>query len=141
MMKKILLFALLGLFAVSCNNDDPTVLEEEMVGTWEAQVIPNFTYPADMYKYIRFDGTNYYSSNTETTPSSNAKSYTITYNYELKKYVLVISGDSREYQITLVNNDLDLSYVVTPADPENNVAEVKQSLPYKRSQTAQTNTP
>lgn len=139
-MKKTLLIALLGLLAISCSNDDPTSLQEGIVGTWEKEIIQNFPYPADMPTYIRFDGTSFYSSDTETTPSSNAKSYTISVSSETGRGILAISGCDKEYTILLVNDILDLSYVVTPADPDNNIEEVRQSLPYKKSK-AQTATP
>ena len=134
MMKKILLFAMLGLFVASCSDDDPTVLEQEIVGTWKAQEIGNFQRPADMPEYIRIDGVFYYSADSEAGLSSTGKSYTISYNYELKAPVLNISGDSREYVIVLGGNDLDLCYLVTAADPDNDVSEKWQSQPYIRIQ-------
>ncbi len=129
-MKKILLFTLLGLFAVSCSNDDPTVIEQEIIGTWEAAGPANFVYPPDMPTYIRFEANTYYSSNTQTTPTENGSSYTISFNSESKQWILNISGDSREYVIVLINDDLDLRYLLTAADGDE--AEW-QSQPYKRS--------
>lgn len=135
-MRKIVLFALLGLLAVSCSNDGPTIIEQDILGAWEAVETHGTPNPVDMPKYIKFDGIYYYSSNSEPNPSSNQQGYTITFNNDLGRWVLNISGDSREYRITLNNQDgiLDLSYVLPPADPENDVEEQRQSLPYKRTQ-------
>ena len=134
-MRKIVLFALLGLLVVSCSDDDPTPMEQELVGVWERiDNIPNLTHPVGTPKYIRFDGANYYSSDTETNPTSNAKSYTVKFDSELKKQTLNISGDSRVLEITLnnVEKKLALTYTVTPADPSNGIEEKRQSLPYQR---------
>lgn len=145
-MRKIILFALLGLLAVSCSDDDPTVLEEDIVGVWTLiDDYPGLTLPAGTPKYIRFDGSAYYSSDSEPNPTSNRQGYSISFSTEVQKYVLNINGDSREYRITLSKfkdeDLLDLSYVVDPAVPADEEAgtpaipEKRQSLPYKRSIT------
>lgn len=137
MMRKLLLFALLGLLAVSCSDDDPTIIEQDINGVWQAQEILGFTRPDDMPKYIRFEANTYYSSDTETTPSSNGKSFSMSFDFDLKVWVLNISGDSRDYVVVLNNStgDLDLRYLLTAADPENDIEEKWQSQPYKRSVT------
>lgn len=142
-MRKIVLFALLGLLCVSCSDDDPTPIEQDIIGVWQLVTVNNHTVPAGTPMYIRFDGVNYYSSDTETNPTSNAKTYSISFNKEVKKQILNINGDSREFEITLNNTDgvLALTYVVTPADPENGVEEQRQSLPYERPRQTQQPTP
>ena len=132
-MKKILLFALLGLLAVSCsNNDEPTFMEQDIIGTWEAENIKGLTNPSDMPKYIRFEANSYYSSNTESTPTSNVKSYTMSYDSEKKGQLVLDIGDGKKYFVVIIGDALDLRYLVAPADPDNNVAEKWQSQPYKR---------
>lgn len=156
-MRKIVLFALLGLLSVSCSNDDPISMENEVVGAWELVNIHGLTVPTGTPKYIRFDGVSYYSSDTETNPTSNAKSYSIIfkedenepknlYNIEdgfKRAYFINISG-GKEYRLTFIQNDLDLSYVLEPyvlgVIGENGdtttigVAAKRQSLPYQRVQ-------
>lgn len=154
-MRKLALFAALcGLLTLSsCSSDDPTVLEQEIVGTWELHNLYNFTPPAGTPKYIRFDGNSYYSSDTDVNPTSNSKSYKIEFKEDKdnpidladlekgfnKAYFINLSGD-REYRLTIVANDLDLSYVITSyvvaneADGTKAARAVTQSLPYKRVQ-------
>lgn len=138
MMKKLLLFALLGLLAVSCSDDDPTIIEQDINGVWEAQEVIGLTNPVDMPKYIRFEANTYYSSNTQTVPTENGKSFTTRFDFDLKAWILNISGDSRDYVIVLNNStgDLDLRYqYLVPADPIEGTDERLewQSQPYKRS--------